>query len=182
MQPDNPGSIIVTVLAQPEPGAMLANITLTSKPTPVIADYKMDGKTVSGSFKLDNAPVRAGSIVFSAPVVPEPGVTADLKAKAAEGSPQVKSMRARAQAMVKGDLAAVARLSSPSEREELDAAVAQMGPHAKDMMRDAGRELLPALSTIERVVVRGEHAVVVFRNKESWQDMTLVDGEWKTGK
>jgi len=30
--------------------------------------------------------------------------------------------------------------------------------------------------------VRGDHAVVIFQHKEAWQDMALVDGQWKTGK
>ncbi len=44
-----------------------------------------------------------------------------------------------------------------------------------------GAASLPTLATVERVVLRGDHAVVIFKNKESWQDMTLVDGQWKTG-
>lgn len=183
IKPDDPNQAWVTLLAPPsDPGASLATLTLSSKPEPVIADYKMNGKTVSGTIKFRSDGFASGGLRFAAPVLPEPAITADLNGKAAVESAQVKSMRARAQAMVKGDSAAVAKLSTASENRQLDAAVAQMGPQAKGMMQEAGRDILPTLSTVERVVVRGDHAVVIFRNRESWQDMALVDGQWKTGK
>lgn len=183
MQPNDPGVAYVTVLAVPtEKGASLTTFSLSSKPVPVIADFKMDGKTVSGSFKFGSEELRSSGLKFSAPINPEPAVSADLKGKAAQDSAQVKSMRARATAMSKGDAAGVAKLSTPAENRDLEGAVAALGPQATQMMREAGRDMLGTFGKVERVVVRGERAVVIFRNKESWQDMALVDGQWKTGK
>ena len=183
MKPDDPSVAYVTVLAVPtEKGASLTTFSLSSKPTPVIADFKMDGKTVSGSFKFGSDDLRSSGLKFSAPISPEPAVSADLKGKAAQESDQVKSMRARAQAMSKGDSAGVARLSTAAENRQLEVAVAAIGPQAGQMMREAGRDMLGTFNKVERVVVRGTRAVVIFRNKESWQDMALVDGQWKTGK
>jgi hypothetical protein len=182
LAPDNPNEVLATVLEKPEGGFSLANITLTSKPDPVIANYKMDGKIVSGSIKLSSADAKSSGIGFSAPIQAVPAITADLKGKAALESEQVKSMRARVQAMIKGDSEAVAKLATPVENRQVEAAVAQMGPEAKNMMRSAGREMLPALNRVERVVVRGDRAVVIFKAGEAWQEMALIDGQWKTGK
>jgi len=182
LNPDDPYAMQVTVLAPSRPGAALDSLSLTSQPAPLIADYKMAGNAVSGSFKLASGTLRSDEIRFTAVVQPEPAITADLKGRAALASPHLKALRARAQAMVKGDNAAVARLSTPSENRELDAALAQLGAQAMPMMRDAGKDMLLSLGGVERVVVRGDHAVVIFQNKEAWQDMALVDGQWKTGK
>jgi hypothetical protein len=183
MKPDDPNQAWVTLLAPPaDPTLSLVTLTLSSKPEPVIADYKMSGKSVSGVIKFRSDGFASAGLRFSAPVTQEPAITADLKGKAAVDSPQVKSMRARAQAMTKGDSATVAKLSTDSENHQLEAAVAQLGAQAQGMMREAGRNILPTLTTVERVVVRGDHAVVIFKNKESWQDMALVEGQWKTGK
>jgi hypothetical protein len=183
MKPDDPNHVLVTLLAAPaDPGETLVTATLSSSPDPVIAGYKMDRKTVSGTIKLSGGRFSSAAISFSAAVLPEPAITADLKGKAAVDSAQVKSLRARAQAMVKGDSAGVAKLSTSAENRQLEIAVAQIGPQASQMMREAGRNILPTLATVERVVVRGDHAVVIFKDKESWQDMSLADGQWKTGK
>ncbi len=183
MKPNDPNHVLVTLLAVPaDPGETLVTATLSSTPDPVIAGYKMDRNRVSGTIKLSGERFASAGISFSAAVLPEPPITADLKGKAAVDSPQVRSLRARAQAMVKGDSAGVAKLSTSTENRQIEVAVAQIGPQASQMMREAGRNILPTLATVERVVVRGDHAVVIFKDKESWQDMSLVDGLWKTGK
>ena len=179
---ENPNEVLVTLLEKPADGYTLTSVTLTSKPDPVISGFKMDGKTVSGSIKFSNMDAKSGGITFSAPITPVAAVTADLKGKAAQDSEQVKSMRARVQAMIKGDMDAVAKLATPAENRQIEKAIAQMGPDAKNMMRSAGREMQPALNKVERVVVRGDRAVVIFKAGESWQEMAQIDGQWKTGK
>jgi len=182
LKPNDPNEVLATVLEKPAGGMSLSNITLTSKPEPVIANYKMDGKTVSGTLKLSNMDAKSGGLTFSAPVTPVNPVTADLRAKAAQDSTQVKALRVRLQAMSKGDTAAMLAMSTPNEVRQLETAMARMGPDAKDMMRDAAREMQGTISRVERVVVRGDRAVVIFKAGEAWQDMALIDGQWKTGK
>lgn len=182
LKPNDPGEVLATVLEKPAGGVSLSNITLTSKPEPVIANYKMDGKTVSGTLKLANMDAKSAGLTFSAPITPVSPVTADLKGKAAQDSAQVKALRVRLQAMSRGDTAAMLAMSTPNEVRQLETAMARMGPDAKDMMRDAAREMQGTISRVERVVVRGDRAVVIFKAGEAWQDMALIDGQWKTGK
>lgn len=182
MKPADPHEVLATVLEQPAGGFSLASITLTSKPEPVIANYRMDGKTVSGTLKLSNMDAKSTGLTFSAPVVPVTPVSADLKGKAATDSPQVRAMRTRLQAMGRGDTATMLALSTPAERRQVEASMEKMGLEAGNMMRDAAREMQGTLARVERVVVRGDRAVVIFKAGESWQEMALIDGQWKTGK
>ena len=163
-------SMTMTVLAQPEPGYSLANISLSSSeglwsrlevgPTRVVGELKPDA---SGKAQLR----------FSAPVFTN-AVEADLKGPAAATSEPVKVLVARADAISKGDMAAAAALST-------EASTARMGdvpPEFRKMLAKELPKLISRLKSTRRVVIRRETSIVMLGPGE-YASATKVAGVWK---
>lgn len=162
--------MVMTVLAKPEPGYSLANISLSNSeglwsrleisPTRVVGELKPEAS--------EKAQLR-----FSAPVFTNP-VEADLKGPAAAASEPVKVLIARAEAISKGDMAAAAALST----EASAARMTDVPPEFRKMLAKELPKLIARLKTVRRVVIRRETAVVMLGPGE-YASVTKVGGVWK---
>jgi negative regulator of replication initiation len=117
------------------------------------------------------------SVKFKAEIVSEPAVTEDLKGAAAKKSAPAEAMRKKVEAMVKGDVKALQLLSTEAANRRNAPFLSQ--PEAVEMMRQAGTEMREALKGIERVVVRGDRATVIFKGRQ-WMTLVKQDGVWRS--
>jgi hypothetical protein len=115
---------------------------------------------------------------FSAPVFHEPKVTEDLKGQAAKNSPQVKVLRAAAEALKKADFEALRKISTERANRQTDAMLVQGGAQVANFARQAGKGMAQSIEKVQRIVVRGNRAVVIFPAK-AWRNLERVGGEWK---
>jgi len=118
-------------------------------------------------------------IQFSAPLFNELPVTADLGGRAAQDSPQVRVLREKARALARGDFAALRKISTRRANQATDTFLAQAGAQAKVYAKEAANEIEQSLKKIQRVVVRGERAVVIYGKKE-WSTFARESGEWRS--
>ena len=120
---------------------------------------------------------------FSAPVFNPPPVTADLKGKAAQAGPQVKAMRAAADALARGDIEALQRLTSRAAYEDMQQMLEQLGPGAKKMMARYGGQMRKRVDAVSRVVVRGDRAVAIVgkpgKGGKEWSTLVREGDVWK---
>ncbi len=119
------------------------------------------------------------AVKFSAPLFHELAVTADLKGKAAQDSPQARLLREKARALANGDFEAVHRLSTERANRRTQVFLAEAGSEAKFFAEKAAADLERSIKLIRRVVVRGERAVVIF-SKTQWSNFVQEGGEWKS--
>ena len=110
---------------------------------------------------------------FNAPVFTNE-VVSDLTGAAAQNSELVKLVLARAEALVRGDLAAVAALSMPGSAANLTA----LPPEVLKMAKAEMPQLTRRLKSVKRVVIRRESAAVMVGPGE-WASLTLVNNAWK---
>lgn len=191
LDPGQPNSVVITLLDKPEEeGASL--LTLTRSVTGqelwksfAYAPGQASGELVENEASEHDEHPLTYAFKFSAPVVDEPAVTADLKGKAALASPQVAVLRAKAKAMAAGDLEAMKKSSSVAAAASGEAHMAQMGlsPEAmKAMMKEYAPSMLKDAGAIQRVVVRGDRAVAFSRgeSESTWFNFVLENGEWKS--
>lgn len=162
--------IYVTILAPPEPGYSLATTTLSST-AGIWSRLDVSATRISGELKPDLSEKMQFS--FSAPVFTN-AVVSDLKGPAAQASEPVKVLIARAEAMQKGDIAAVKSLST----ESAAATFSQFDADTLKLMKREIPDLIQKLKTAKRVVIRRETAAVQLE-KGSWASATLVNGVWK---
>lgn len=191
LDPAEPNSVVITLLDKPgEEGASLMTLTRSVSGQELWKSFAYAAGQVSGELveseasENDEHPLTY-SFKFSAPVMDEPAVTADLKGKAALASPQVAVLRAKAKAMAAGDLEAMKKTSSVAAAASGEAHMAQMGltPEAlKAMMKEYGPAMLKDAGSIQRVVVRGDRAVAFARGEggSTWFNFVLENGEWKS--
>jgi len=168
--PTNRGAIVITVLAKPEPGYSLSNLTISNSeglwsrleitPTRVVGELRADAS--------EKAQLR-----FSAPVFTN-AVEADLKGPAAAASEPVKVLIARAEAIAKGDMTAAAALSTEASAARL----ADVPPEFKKMLAKELPKLIVRLKATKRVVIRRETAMVMLGPGE-YANVRKVDGVWK---
>jgi len=119
------------------------------------------------------------AVKFSAPLFHELAITADLKGKAAQDSPQVRLLREKARALAKGDFETVHRLSTKRANRQTQVFLAEAGSEAKFFAEKAAADMERSIKLIRRVVVRGERAVVIF-SKTQWSNFVQERGEWKS--
>ena len=182
VDPANRNRALLTMLTKPrQPGESLANITLESSAGALPALKVADGR-VSGSIERapSGEPPTSISVTFSAPVLHEPKVSEDLRGAAVQGSPQMKTLAASARALSQGDLAAHGKLSTAGARERQQQMFAQgpKGAELTKMLKQAGDEMRSELAKAQRVVVRGNRAVVLL-GAGSFRTLALEDGAWK---
>jgi len=118
---------------------------------------------------------------FSAPLFHEPKVTQDLQGQAAKDSVQVQVLRAVADAMDKVDFAALRALATARFNHEVDTLRALGGAQVAEVatyVRETAAEMAQAIAEVQRLVVRGNHAVVLFSDKSS-RELERVGNEWK---
>jgi hypothetical protein len=128
--------------------------------------------------RLSDMPSITYATSFSAPLFHEPDVTEDLKGQAAKNSPQVKVLRAAAEALKKADFEALRKMSTARANRQTEAMLAQGGAQVANFARQAGKEMAQSINKVQRIVVRGNRAAVIFPDK-AWRNLERVGGEWK---
>lgn len=186
--PSDQSKMVVTVLRTPsQQGASLITLSLADMGQKLfkklaISQTRLDGEveySEKGNPGSEYLPGISYSVKFTAPVFNELPVTADLKGKAAQDSPQAKIAREKMNAMKKGDFEAVKRLSTERSKHQTDLLLAQMGSKAPSIAKEIAGEMEQSLKKIERVVVRDSTAVMIYSDK-AWSHFALEDGQWKS--
>lgn len=186
--PGSPNSLLVTLLQQPsDPGSSLVTQTITTAGSDVMKELKVSDRRVAG--KIENheegeadpgdIPKLDYAVTFSAPLFHELPVTADLKGKEAQASPQAAVLRRKADALARGDFNLVQKLSSRDANRRNMPFLAVSGPEAKAFAKQAGADMKRSLAKVQRVVIRGDRAAVICPNRQ-WMAFVREDGEWKS--
>lgn len=158
----------VTVLAKPDdPQAFLTNISLSNSDT-LWRSLEVGISRVAGEL----VPREGLALQFIAPIITDP-VQADLKGAAALVCEPVKVLMARADALRRGDLTAIAALSTPEAAES----IAALPPEILKMARAEAPSMQAELKSVRRVVIRRATAAVQL--KDGWASLVKVDGMWK---
>ncbi|MBI4689113.1 MAG: hypothetical protein HY754_02415 [Nitrospirae bacterium] len=188
LNPDNPNKFIITYLYPPtRPGAFLITKTISTTGTDAFKKFKIANGRITGELedqdtRIDTDPDSLKfdiAVKFNVPMFNEPAITADLKGKEAKNSPHAVLLRKKADAMTKGDMKALQKLSSVKANKMSEAFLSQAGPEAVVYMKQGGAEMKKLVKKISRVVVRGDHAVMLFDGKQ-WANFVKEDGEWKS--
>jgi len=178
----------VTLLAAPsDPRMSLMTQTIRDSSREAFRKFSMGNNRVSGDIERRDArrdgsadmPTVDFAIQFSAPLFNEPPITADLKGKAAQDSPQARLLRDKARALAKGDFAALRKLSTERANKSTDVFLAQAGAEAKTFAKQAATAIEQSLKTLERVVVRGDRAVAIV-GKGEWMNFVQESGQWRS--
>ena len=188
LDPGNLKQVLVTLLDAPaDPRMSLMTQTISDSSRDAFKKLIVANNRAIG--EIDRRDSRSGgsadmptvdfAIQFNAPVFGEPPVTADLKGKEAYGSPQVRVLRDKARALAKGDFVALRKISTERANQATDAFLAQAGAQAKAYAKEAAADIEQSLKKIQRVVVRGERAVVIF-GKGEWTAFARESGEWRS--
>lgn len=125
-----------------------------------------DYPKVSFSFRID------------APIKRPPAITSDLKGADALNSPQVKVLRAIADAIATGHFVALHKLTSESATIRNKEQIARLGAGAATTFKGVGTDLREQISGVKRVVVRGNRAVVILPENGTY-NFILENGIWK---
>lgn len=162
--------MVVTVLARPEPGASLANISITN--TEGLWDrLEVSPTRIVGALRKEASETLAAT--FSAPVFRD-RLVADLKGPAAAASEPAQAVLARAQALARGDMAAARSLSTAESAAGLDG----FSPETLALAKREIPKLIARLKAVKRVVVR-EQTAVVFLGPREYATATREGGVWK---
>ncbi len=189
VDPARPNEVSTTLLFPAEPGHALMATTLADKELWIelgVGDLRVVGHMPD----LSEAEVALGwidpGLRFDAPLFREREITADLEGKEALASPPVEALRDRTAAMARGDIEAVRGLSTTESVGRMEAFQKAQGldeSSLKEMMKGAGEMGYAVLEMIRRVVVREDHAVVIFEtgdDTKQWATLHKVDGVWKS--
>jgi hypothetical protein len=188
LDPNDHHNLLVTLLFPPStPGASLVNQTLSTSGQKAPIDLRISDNRVTGEIRhgddresgFTDLPRLTYAVKFSAPLFHELPVTADLKGKAAQTSPQAAVLREKARILTKGDFEGLKRISTDRAYQAMQAFLAQAGPEAKSFAKEAAADMEQSIKRIQRVVVRGDRAVVIFGGKE-WTNLVREGGEWKS--
>ncbi len=188
MSPDDPNNVVMTLLVPPsKPGQFMIRESINVSGEELFNDWSFADQRVAGAIErrgarepnLSDFPAISYSVRFSAPVFNEPKVTADLKGKAALESPQARVLSAKADALAKGDFTAVNKLSTERANRRNGEVFALGSAKAMQMAKQAGAEMKKSFSKIQRVVERGDRAIVIFPSKQ-WATLVREGGEWKS--
>jgi hypothetical protein len=185
MAPDDPNNVVMTLLLPPSgPGRFLIRQTINVAGEDLFKEWAMKDKRVVGAIErrgerepgLSDFPAISYSVKFDAPVFNEPQISADLKGRAALDSPQARLLFAKADALAKGDFAAAQKVSTERANRWNQAFLA--GAKADSLAKQA-TEMKKSLQKIQRVVERGDRAVVILPGKQ-WFTFVREAGEWKS--
>ena len=188
VDPANRSEVTVTVLYPPPmPGQSLLTEVLGGGTHDAIKGLKVSAQRVAGEVEHEDRqemefmdiPKLIYQAKFSAPLFHEPAVTADLKGQAALDSPQARVLRAKVAALANGDFAALKRVSTESANRRSRAFIDKAGQNAISLAKQAAADMAPSLQRIQRVVVRGKRAVLIFSDKQ-WMTFVKQDGQWKS--
>jgi hypothetical protein len=162
--------MVVTVLARPEPGFSLANVTISNSEglwsRLEIAPTRISGELRAGA---------SGKLTarFSAPVFND-RVVADLKGPAAAAAEPTRAVLARAEAIVRGDMPAALALSTEASAVRLR----EIPPETLALAKREVPRLIARLKSVKRVVVR-EQTAVIFLGPGEYATAAREGGAWK---
>ncbi|MBO0861195.1 MAG: hypothetical protein J2P21_22460 [Chloracidobacterium sp.] len=185
MDPDDPNNVVMTVLLPPSGrGHFLIRQTINASGEDLFKDWKLTEQRVAGSIErseerepgLADFPAISYSVRFDAPILNEPNITADLKGRAAIDSPQAHLLSAKADALVKGDFEAAQKVCTERANHWNQSFLA--GAKSGSLAKEA-TGLKKSLQKIQRVVERGDRAVVILAGKQ-WFSFVREAGEWKS--
>jgi hypothetical protein len=185
MDPDDPDNVVMTLLLPPSgPGRFLVRQTINVDGEDLFKEWSLTDQRVVGAIQrseerepgLADFPAISYSVKFEAPIFNEPQISADLKGRAALDSPQARLLFEKADALAKGDLAAAQKFST--ERANLWNQTFLAGEKADSLAKKAA-EMKKSLQKIQRVVERGDRAVVILPGKK-WFGFVREGGEWKS--
>jgi hypothetical protein len=186
MDPEDPNNVVMTLLQPPSgQGRFLIRQTINvSGGEDLFKDWKLTEKRVAGAIErrgerepgLGDFPAISYSVQFDAPVFNEPKVTADLKGKAAKDGPQAHLLFAKADALAKGDFAAAQKVCTDRANRWNKAF---LDDAKSDSVARQAAEMKKSLQKIQRVVERGDRAVVILSGKH-WFSFVREGGEWKS--
>ncbi|MHB8068907.1 MAG: hypothetical protein ACYDIC_13535 [Desulfobaccales bacterium] len=188
LDPNDHQRLVVTLLLPPaEPGQTLMTQTMGVIGQRPPLELKISPQRVGGTMEhhdegqsaIRGMPKLDYALRFSAPLFQELPVTAILKGQAAQNSPQMRVLREKARALEKGDFTALERLSTARAYRLTRAFLAQADLEAKAVAKQAAAEMQELSQRLQRVVVRGDRAVVIFAGKQ-WQNCVRERGEWKS--
>jgi hypothetical protein len=188
LDPNDDKRLMVTLLYPPaEPGQTLMTQTISTTGRKPPMELKMNPQRVGGVIEyhdegqceIGGMPKMAYSLRFSAPLFHEMPVTAVLVGQAAQNSPQMRVIRAKAGALEKRDFEMVQRLSTERANRTNSAFFAQAGREGETLAKQATAELKESTKHLQRVVVRGDRAVAIFAGKQ-WHNFVREGGEWKS--
>jgi hypothetical protein len=170
--PGDKNGLYVTVLAKPDdPRQSMTTITL-SHSDGVWKRLETNATRAAGELKPNDTFDLA--FQFSAPVFNNP-VQQDLKGPAAQQSEPVKVLIARAEAIGRGDMAAMAALSTKESVEQLKS----YPPSVLKEARAMAPQLVKEYRATKRVVIRRDTAAVQTADG-SWSSLVREDGAWKS--
>jgi len=184
--PNDRNNVLVTFLYPPDSPAESLRAQSRMNSAGVMKNLNITDQRVVGEIEdreqresrfLDMPAINCATS-FSAPLFHEPKVTQDLKGQAAKNSPQVKVLRAAVVALKKADFEALRKISCERANRQTEAIFAQDPAQVATFARAAGEELAQSLAKVQRIVVRGNRAIVIFPDK-SWRNLERVDAEWK---
>jgi hypothetical protein len=187
LDPNDHQRLVVTLLYPPaEAGQTLMTQTISTTGRKAAIELKIGGNRVGGAVEhheerqseTGGIPKLAYSLRFSAPLFHELPVTAVLVGQAAQNSPQMRVLREKALALEKGDFGLVQRLSTESANRRTLAFLAQAGPEAESLAKQAAAKVKESTKRLQRVVVRGDRAVAISASKQ-WHTFVREGGEWK---
>jgi hypothetical protein len=185
MAPDDPNNVVLTLLLPPSgQGRLLIRQTINVDGEDLFKEWAMKDHRVVGAIErrgerepgLSDFPAISYSVKFDAPIFNEPEISADLKGRAALDSPQARLLFAKADALAKGDLAAAQKVST--ERANRWNQAFLVGAKSDSLAKQA-TEMKKSLQKIQRVVERGDRAVVILPGKQ-WFTFVREAGEWKS--
>lgn len=187
LDPSKPNTIVSTLLSRPQQeGSGLMRTTYSTEGKPLFKRWSFDRQRVTGEIdrrtekpsELSDLPVTSFAVEFSAPIINEPAITADLKGPAAKKSPHVQVIAESARLLAAGDVTGARKLQSARANRQLDLVIKLQGPEVLKQMKLGAVEMKKALTRIQRVVVRGDRAVALV-SKNEWFTLVKEDGRWK---
>jgi hypothetical protein len=145
----------------------------------ILRRLQVDGLHVSGEAHVD---LTRGWVTasFDTSITPDP-VTQNLTGSAAIESAPAKVFLAYQDAASKGDMAEIGKYSTSFHALLIRAFHDQMGDAAFIRFANSDENMKALPNSIERVVVRGESASIVFKLKEV-AGLVLEDGVWKVNE
>src|SRR5262245_34557476 len=167
MSPDDPNNVVMTLLVPPsKSGRFLIRQTINVDGEDLFKEWSLKDHRIVGAIErsgerepgLSDFPAISYSVKFETPVFNEPQISADLKGRAALDSPQARLLFEKADALAKGDLAAAQKVSTERANRWNQAFLA--GEKADSLAKKAA-EMKKSLQKIQRVVERGDRAVVI---------------------
>jgi hypothetical protein len=178
LSPEEPQRVLVSVLGAPaNPRESFLSLALGSPSNPAFSDWRLERTRVEGALEAREAG-QGIRVRFHAGIAAEPPVSEDLRDVAARNSAQMSVFVQRAEALQRGDLDVVHRLSTEASYQRLRAALALLGPHAGVYQKNTGSLWKQQAAGVQRLVVRTDRAVAIF-GPDQWSSFVRDAGAWK---